>query len=207
MIKDKPCKGNNGNTKGLGCGKLTRVEYLKYGLGKMCGCLSNFYLNTEAGKLIVERSRLKAVSPRIKAQQDLETARQERKQKNSLGSLKVNVRTICHNYIKLRDKYKPCISCGQPWHKDFQAGHFYKAELYSTLKYDENNIHGQCAGCNIRKEGNLSPYAVNLPKRIGIELYDELNKKASLEKQTNFKWNRQTLSEIRKYYQLKIKQL
>lgn len=203
MKKEKPCKGI-GKAHGVkGCGKVT--AYRTYGLCD--SCRADFLLNDERGKIILQKATLKATAPRIKAQKDLEKAKQERKNKNSLELLKVNVRTVCHNYIKLRDKHKPCISCGQPWHSDFQAGHFYKAELFSTLKYDEHNIHGQCPGCNLRKEGNLAPYAVNLPRRIGLNLFRELENKASIDKQTNFKWDRQILNEIRKYYQQKIKEL
>ncbi len=107
----------------------------------------------------------------------------------------------------MRDKGKPCISCGTPWHQDFQAGHFYKAELFSTIKFHELNIHGQCVQCNIRKEGNESEYRVNLPQRIGKENFDHLNHLAVIDKKTDFKWDRETLLEIRKYYRKKIKKL
>lgn len=138
---------------------------------------------------------------------ELEKAKEETKQNKSLSQLLINVRTVCHTYIKKRDYGKPCISCGEPWHKDFQAGHYYKAELYSTLKFDELNIHGQCEGCNIRKDGNLSEYAVKLPNRIGIEKVEELNELASLDHQKDFKWDRIELNKIRQYYKSKTKEL
>jgi len=207
MLKEKKCKGT-GKALGFGCGDLVPVEKHGkanriYGIGLSCGCYSKWLQETPEGKQKVLSHTLKAT----KNSRDLETAKKDKKKKNSLETLKVNVRNVCHNYIKLRDRHKPCISCGESWHSDFQAGHYQKAELFSTLKYDEFNIHGQCEGCNIRKDGNLSLYTVNLPKRIGLEEFKKLQYRASLEKRTDFKWDREDLIGIRKYYQEKIKEL
>ena len=199
--KKKPCKGTTADTRGLGCGIPTYHRVL--GLGKICGCYSNFLLTTEAGKLRLAKATLKATKPR----KDLEKAQQEKKSKTSLGTLKKNVTAICHEYIRLRDKYKPCISCNEPWHSDFHAGHFYKAELFSSLKYNEDNIHGQCPGCNINKHGNESQYRVNLPNKIGHSGVADLDFIAGLERKKGYKWDRAELNQIRKYYQDKINQI
>ena len=92
--KLKPCKGT-GNAKGYGCGKPT--FHRVYGLGKMCGCYSDWLLNSEAGKIKLEKSILKATKPR----RELEKAEKERKQRNTLSrNLKESVKTVCHKYIK-----------------------------------------------------------------------------------------------------------
>ena len=197
--KEKPCKGE-GIAKGYGCGKMTK--YRVYGLGKMC-CYADWLLNSENGKIKLAKAQLKATKPR----REFEQFKKERKKRMSLQTLLDSVKKVCHEYIRLRDKGKPCISCGTPWHQDFQAGHFYKAELFSTIKFHEFNIHGQCVQCNIRKEGNESEYRVNLPQRIGKENFDHLNHLAVIDKKTDFKWDRETLIEIRKYYREKIKKL
>jgi len=202
MKKTKPCKGITADTKDWGCGKPLPPNWRTHGLGNMC-CYPDWLLGTEAGKLKIERATLKASKPRL----ELEKAKEETKRNKSLSALLINVRTVCHTYIKKRDYGKPCISCGEPWHKDFQAGHYYKAELYSTLKFNEFNIHGQCEGCNIRKEGNLSKYAVNLPKRIGVNEFDLLNRFAGVDHHQHFKWDRFELNKTRKYFQDKIKEL
>ena len=200
QVKEKPCKGI-GKAKGHGCGKTTMHRI--HGLGKMCGCYSDWLLNSEAGKIKLEKARLKAIKPR----KDLERARVERKSKESLMWLINSTITACHNYIKARDKHKPCISCQEPWHSDFHAGHFYKAELFTTIKFHEHNINGQCPGCNIYKSGNESQYRVNLPLRIGEEAFNEINRLALLDKQIDFKYDRQTLIETRKYYKDKLKSI
>lgn len=196
--KKKPCKGT-GKAKGYGCGKLT--PYRVYGLGKMC-CYSNWLLNSENGKIKLQKAMLKATKPR----RELEQLSKEDKNRKGLATLLKNTVRVCHEYIRLRDYGKNCISCNEPYLKNHQAGHFYKAELFSTIKFDELNIHGQCVKCNIRKEGNESEYRVNLPKRIGVDNFNKLNHLASLEKKTLFKWDREELKKIRTYYNNKIKE-
>ena len=142
-----------------------------------------------------------------KNKKDLDQARKEKKDKQSLQYLKTNVTAICHQYIRERDKGKPCVSCGAKWNKNFQAGHFKKAELYSNLKYDENNIHGQCRVCNLRKDGNEAGYRIGLEKRYTKEYVENLDQLASEYKKESFKWDREYLKEIREYYKQKIKEL
>jgi len=197
--KKKPCKGT-GLAKGYGCGKMTYHRI--YGLGKMC-CYSDWLLNSENGKIKMQKAMLKASKPR----REFEQFKKERKTKSVISQLLESTRNVCHEYIRLRDKGKPCISCGTKWHQEFQAGHFYKAETFSTIKFNELNIHGQCVQCNIRKDGNNSEYTVRLPDRIGAKDFEHLNYLASIDKKTNFKWERSNLIEIRKYYREKIKTL
>lgn len=195
------CIGTSKDTYGLGC--RTEQKDRRLGLGIECGCYSDFLRNTPQGQERIKRISLSVTKPR----RDLEKAEEEHKKNKSLNYLLTNTRNICHDYIKLRDKHKPCISCGQPWHSDFQAGHFYKAELFSTLKFEELNIHGQCPGCNIGKEGNESEYRVNLPKRIGLLDFNYLNALADKDHSIDFKWDREVLKEVRAYYKNKIKEL
>jgi hypothetical protein len=197
--KKKPCKGT-GLSKGYGCGKMTYHRI--YGLGKMC-CYSDWLLNSENGKIKMQKAMLKVSKPR----REFEEFKKERKNKSVISQLLESTRNVCHEYIRLRDKGKPCISCGTQWHQEFQAGHFYKAETFSTIKFNELNIHGQCVQCNIRKDGNNSEYTVRLPDRIGTKDFEHLNYLASIDKKTNFKWEREKLIEIRKYYREKIKTL
>jgi hypothetical protein len=198
--KEKPCKGT-GKAKGYGCGKPTK--YRVYGLGKMCGCYPDWLLNSENGKIVLEKATLKATKPR----RELEKALKEKKNRDKITTLISAVKDVCHDYIKARDNGKPCISCGTPWKKDFDAGHYYKAELFSSLKFEEDNIHAQCIYCNRRLEGNLNQYEMNLPNRIGQDRFEKLKEKARLDKKLNHKWDREKLKEIRTYFRSKLKEL
>lgn len=204
----KRCKGQ-GKTKGFGCGielqysERNGLKTYKQKYGLCMSCYSDWLLNSEDGKKILSSTINKVSKPRL----ELETAKDEHKNQKSLSYLLQNTVNICHEYIRLRDKGKPCISCGQSWHSDFQAGHFYKAELYSSLKFDETNINGQCPKCNLYSDGNESGYRVGLIKRYSKGFLDLLDSKALLDKKEPFKWDRNKLKEIQKYYKQKIKEL
>lgn len=118
-----------------------------------------------------------------------------------------NTRKQVHNYIHLRDKGKTCISCSKINDGSFDAGHYFKAELYSSLKFNPDNIHLQCRKCNRYLEGNLNAYSIALEKKIGKDKFKELNELSGLYKQSVFKWDREQLKEIRKNIQQLRKEL
>lgn len=81
-------------------------------------------------------------------------------------------------FCRLRDKGKPCISCGKYDHelKDVErfkwhGGHYRSKGAHGSdaVRYCEDNCHAQCARCNIRLSGNVTDYRIGLIKRIGIE--------------------------------------
>lgn len=203
--KAKKCKGS-GIAKGYGCGRV--VDHRIYGLCTQFKCYYTWLLESEAGKQKRERATIQVVSKSAKRREMMERAAKERSERKSIVYLLENVRTACHQYIKLRDKGKPCISCGALWDSTHQAGHFYKAELYSSLKFHEHNIHSQCQKCNIHKEGNESPYRVALIEKFGPEYVKALDGLATMERQSShFKWDREDLQALRVYYKRKIKEL
>jgi hypothetical protein len=192
MIKEKKCKGQ-GKAFGYGCGKLTNVENRIYGLGKMCGCYSDWLLNSDIGKSILQKSISNVQKPRI----ELEKAYKEHKEKKGIAGALLVTKTLVHAYVRKRDQGKPCISCGCQWNDKFQAGHYYPGGSFETLKFNLDNINGQCEQCNLFKSGNFENYTLNLPKRIGSDRFDNLVKLAEIDKQFNKVWNLENLKEIR----------
>ena len=201
MIKVKPkkCKGT-GQAKGYGCGKET--IHRVYGLGKSC-CYANWLYTSDAGKVKLNKAMLKVSEPK----RGLEKMRVDKSSNNKLEALKNRLKTVLHEYIRLRDKYKPCISCNSFWNVDFQAGHFFKAELYSNLKFNDKNINGQCRKCNLRLDGNFDGYKKGFKERFGVSQFNKLDKKASEYKQQDFKFNREDLKEDLKIYNELLKKL
>jgi len=110
---------------------------------------------------------------------------------------------LCNKFVRLRDEGLPCISCGE--HKYLQAGHFFAVKRHDSLRFDEDNIHGECAGCNGFNESHLIGYCDNLRNRIGPERYEALKKKAADYKMNGYKWSRSELMEKIEYFKLKIK--
>jgi len=131
----------------------------------------------------------------------------EKRQKQSLSRNLKNTVQIVHKYIRQRDIGKPCISCGCNYKDDFDAGHFYPAGKFTELKFDLDNIHGQCIQCNRFKEGEFEMYSLSLPNRIGIERYKELVKRAENSIKTFKKWNKEELKQIQNEVKKKIKKI
>lgn len=145
---------------------------------------------------------LKDVEKKNAKAEQMKEQLEERRKSLKLGrsirwSIEATVQVV-HTFVKLRDRNRACISCSRLWDETFQAGHYYKAELYSSLKFNLDNIHGQCPKCNGYKEGNLNDYALNLPRRIGKQEFKELNRLAIQSKIVPFSWDAEVLKEIRK---------
>lgn len=127
------------------------------------------------------------------------------KKKKTLAQLKNELQIIFNEFIRLRDKGKPCISCGK-FHK-LQAGHFFAVSGYDGLRYDEDNVHGECAHCNGFDQSHLISYADNLKYRIGMTRYLRLKKRAKDYKKNGNKFMKYELEEKIKEYRKKIKTL
>lgn len=97
-------------------------------------------------------------------------------------SLLVKAQRIFNAYIRKRDEGKPCINCNKM--RTLQAGHFYPTSTHSWLRFDEDNVHGECKQCNyFNSQSHAYGYRVNLAHRIGKERFEALEVRAAL-KQT-----------------------
>ena len=201
MIQEKKCKGHGKAKSVNGCGKLINVNFRKYGL--CTSCYADFILNTDYGRLLLHNATIKAKEPRLA----LEQAQDTRNKQNAIKSILINLRMQLHGYIRERDKGKLCISCNSQWTHEFQAGHFYKSELYSSLKFDKDNIHGQCKKCNLFLEGNEGGYRLGLIRRYGQGFVEILDKKAAKYKKDSFKWDIEDLKKTLKMVQKLKKKL
>lgn len=81
---------------------------------------------------------------------------------------------VFNTYIRLRDKNKNCISCDKKLVGKYDAGHFFSVGAYPNLRFNENNVHGQCVHCNRDKHGNVKEYDLRLQNLLSKEEYSEL---------------------------------
>lgn len=95
----------------------------------------------------------------------------------SLGDWKKILQTTFNRFIRIRDAKKGCISCGANLNGKFDAGHFFSVGSYPNLRYNEDNVHGQCVKCNMYLHGNLSNYRDGLIARIGSDRFHVLDQK------------------------------
>jgi len=198
-VKSKICKGN-GLAKGYGCGDLTMHRV--YGLCKM-KCYPNWLLNSENGKIKLNKSLIQG-SKKAKREQRVK----DKKVLDSFKSIRrlINdARTPFQKWIRLRDINKACVSCGSTTSEIWDAGHYKKAEVYTGLIFNENNVHKQCRKCNSFLDGNEANYRVGLEKRIGYKALQEIEEKADSLRQHIFE--RQELIDIKKHYQQLLKEI
>ena len=126
------------------------------------------------------------------------------KKKLTTGKLLKKLQKVFNEYIRLRDSEKPCISCGNYFERK-DAGHYFATSGYSGLRFDEDNVHGECAGCNRFNDSHLIGYGIKLKAKIGNADYKALLLKAEAYKRDGIKWNRNELEEQIEYYKQKIK--
>jgi hypothetical protein len=145
----------------------------------------------------------------LKKKQFQDQCKEERKSfyesEKGLDQLEHEARKEFQSWIRLRDVDYACISCGTTYTRQWDGGHFYKAELYSAMIFNEMNCHKQCCYCNDHLDANLLEYRKGLIKRYGIEYVEELERiKDSLR---SYKYSKSELLEIKAKYKQKINQL
>ena len=122
------------------------------------------------------------------------------KKKKTLGKLIQDAQKVFNKWIRERDKGKPCISCGA--FNTLQAGHYFAVGGYAGLRFDEDNVHGECARCNCWDESHLIGYGVNLEKRIGQENVLKLHHRAAEYKRNGYRFSRSEVLDIIEKYKL-----
>ena len=123
----------------------------------------------------------------------------------TLPKLLAKAQKVFNAWIRQRDSkegYFTCISCFRTLPVDqMNAGHYVPVKGGSALRFNENNVNGECIRCNGFDEFHLIGYRKNLIKKIGIK------KVEVLERMRNdvCKWDRTTLNHIIKTYTLNSK--
>ncbi|MCP3681721.1 MAG: recombination protein NinG [bacterium] len=130
------------------------------------------------------------------------TAHPKPKIRISLPQLKKKVQRVVNKYVRERDKDLPCISCGKMVEKK-DAGHYVAQGSSGLLRFDTQNINGQCRGCNRFKYGNLIEYRIGLVERIGedhVKLLEE-------SRHETYRYTREELEMLLERFKSSIKDL
>lgn len=115
----------------------------------------------------------------------------------SIFYLEEKAQDLINKRVRSRDSangFFICISCNElkPT-KQMNAGHYYPKEFYKSVRFDLNNIHGQCVRCNKYLSGNLIEYRKNLLLKIGEKNLEQLDRLSELK---NYKFTRAFLVEL-----------
>lgn len=122
------------------------------------------YAKTDAGKKAVTNAKRK------------ETRERKEKLKTKSDWTKQAQKSF-NAYIRERDRFEPCISCGKPadgraepqYRGDggWDCGHYRSVGACPELRFEPLNAHKQCVKCNQHKSGNVVEYRIKLIERIG----------------------------------------
>lgn len=126
------------------------------------------------------------------------------------------VQRFCNEYVRFRDMIRTedgsliakCISCGEYIYldsngrnRDLHSGHYWREDKYSSVRFDEDNLHHQCGKCNRYLSGNLAEYEIYLRKKIGYDRMQTLEIKRNQVKV----WQISELQELEIIFKEKIK--
>ena len=154
-------------------------------------CISEYW---KAAKKKDQEKQIKA------ANRDKQEFKKDRKQ-----DYEKKLERIFNEFIRERDRDKPCISCdAKAGAYRLTAGHYFPAGSNKNVRFDEDNVMGQCwYNCNKNRHGNLSEYLPRLIVRIGQERYESLLERRKIPR----KYTIPELKEMIDEYKRKVKEL
>jgi len=98
-------------------------------------------------------------------------------------SLVIKLDTVFSQYIRRKDAtddIATCVTCGKKDHwKKLQNGHFMSRRHYNT-RWDEDNCHVQCSGCNVFRAGEIYLYNKYLCTKFYKNFPDMLYAKSNI---------------------------
>jgi len=108
--------------------------------------------------------------------------RERREKLKGIAEWQKEAQAAFNRYIRWRDYYKPCVSCGGTLqHRGsyttgsaVDASHYRSRGAASHLKFNVFNVNSSCTRCNRQLSGNAVEYRIRLIERIGITLVERI---------------------------------
>lgn len=168
-------------------------------------CANSFVPARTMQKVCCSTCAYKFATEQAKEKHDKQQRKELRAAKEKIKSRATWIReaqSAFNSYIRARDAKYPCISCGRHHDGQYHAGHYRTVGGNPELRFDELNVHKQCAPCNNHLHGNIVNYRIGLEGRIGKSGIEHLEgphepKKYSIEE----------LKEIKATYSRKAREL
>lgn len=141
---------------------------------KTCKCGEEYHqyttLQNKCPRCLAEQARKKRITQEKKEKkEERRKIRQLKEKVKSRGQWAKEAQAAFNRYIRVRDKGKPCVSCGKPDDGSHQrhASHYRSVGACSSLRFNTWNVHASCMQCNSILSGNLIEYRIRLRDRIG----------------------------------------
>lgn len=164
------------------CNAFNRVEDAVYDKAR-----NRYFCNETERQAYARNGSLKAQERKaLKMIEKIKRVRRQEKRdsvKPMSHWVKLTQRAV-NRYVRLRDKGKPCISCGRYEHEFssdslrgsvWDAGHFKTVGAHPELRFDLRNINGQCRSCNGFEGGRVADQERGIVARFGQARLDWLD--------------------------------
>lgn len=110
----------------------------------------------------------------VKAKRDAREHRERKIRAKTRAQWMREAQASFNRFIRLRDAGRPCISCGRHHQGQWHAGHYLSVGARPELRFEELNVHAQCAPCNDHLSGNIVLYRQGLIAKIGVPIVEWL---------------------------------
>lgn len=153
-----------------------------------------------------KRERAEAKAARAAAKVERAEIRRRKEAIKTIAQRIAAAQIAFNAFIRERDKDKGCFVCGRPF-RDVpgqvqHAGHVRSRGAAGHLRFNEDNCHGECEGCNGPHGAKPHQIRAGAIARIGQERYDALEADNG-----PHKWRHEELIQIRDTYRAKLKEL
>lgn len=183
-IKQKPCKG---------CQSLFTPARP---LARVC--------SPHCAKVVVDANNAKKAKLLESANRKETRARLE--EMKTIAQLIADAQIKFNAFIRARDKDKGCFVCGRPFRAVVgqvqHAGHVRSRSAAGHLRFNEDNCHGECEGCNGPHGAKPHQIKAGAIARIGVDRWEALEND-----NMQHKWDRDELIGIKKTYAAKARAL
>lgn len=147
-----------------------------------------------------KRERAEAKSARAAAKVERAETRRRKEAIKTLADLKREAQQALNRWIvHVRDKDRPCISCGRHHDGAWHAGHYLSRGAAPQHALNPFNVWKQCAPCNTYLHGNQAAYRAQLVLEIGQAAVESLEADNAPRK-----WTREELTALRDEYRRKF---
>lgn len=159
----------------------------------------------DARQAKAERAAVKKAT--TAAKQDRKETREKLDGMKTIAQLIADAQKPFNEFIRLRDVDKGCFVCGRPFDQNVlgreqHAGHVRSRAAAGHLRFNENNVLGECCGCNGPNGAKPHEIKAGAIARIGLEAWEALEND-----NTPHKWGRDELIAIKSEYLAKARNL
>lgn len=177
------------------CGERKKAEDM-FIFGPQAFCNRDHYIENQ----VKNKDKLIKKGREIQAKQERKAHQQRKKEVKPLKWWQDTLQALVNQWVmQVRDKGKPCATCGNPEAKE--CGHWHSRGSRPDIRYNLYNLAPQCHVCNVYKSGNKAEYDKYIVQRWGLDVFVDLNKQTKTLKDQFPHWTDYEL-EIKHYRNL-----